>query len=39
MSENNNLSFDGRYFGPLDRMQIKSVIRPIFTWVPEKKKP
>ena len=26
------LSFDGRYFGPIDRIQIKAVIRPVFTW-------
>ena len=26
------LSFDGRYFGPIDRIQIKAVIRPVFIW-------
>jgi conjugative transfer signal peptidase TraF len=26
------LSFDGRYFGPIERIQIKAVIRPVFTW-------
>ncbi len=25
-------SFDGRYFGPINRSQIKGVIRPVFTW-------
>ena len=32
MSDQSTTSFDGRYFGPVDRTQIKSVIRPIFTW-------
>jgi len=32
MSSYNPLSFDGRYFGPIDRAQIRSVIRPVFTW-------
>jgi conjugative transfer signal peptidase TraF len=31
MSDNNG-SFDGRYFGPIQRSQIQGVIRPIFTW-------
>ena len=26
------LSFDGRYFGPINRLQIKTVILPVFTW-------
>ncbi|NML16992.1 conjugative transfer signal peptidase TraF [Azohydromonas caseinilytica] len=25
-------SFDGRYFGPVDRTHILAVIRPVFTW-------
>jgi conjugative transfer signal peptidase TraF len=32
MSEVSATSFDGRYFGPLSRSQIKSVIRPVLTW-------
>jgi conjugative transfer signal peptidase TraF len=32
MTDRNPLSFDGRYFGPLNRSQIKSVIIPIITW-------
>jgi conjugative transfer signal peptidase TraF len=32
MSDVSDLSFDGRYFGPINRSQIKSVIRPILTW-------
>ena len=32
MSDGSATSFDGRYFGPLNRSQIKAVIRPIFTW-------
>ncbi len=32
MSDCNPLSFDGRYFGPIDRAQIRSVVRPVFTW-------
>jgi conjugative transfer signal peptidase TraF len=32
MSDVSATSFDGRYFGLIDRAQIKSVIRPIFTW-------
>ena len=32
MSNVCNLSFDGRYFGPIDRLQIKTVILPVFTW-------
>lgn len=32
MGDENPLSFDGRYFGPIDRKQIVDVIRPIFTW-------
>ena len=32
MSDYNPLSFDGRYFGPINRAQMRSVIRPILTW-------
>ena len=32
MTDRNPLSFDGRYFGPLNRSQIKSVVIPIITW-------
>ncbi|MFH0784664.1 MAG: conjugative transfer signal peptidase TraF [Pseudomonadota bacterium] len=32
MSNVCSLSFDGRYFGPIDRFQIKTVILPVFTW-------
>jgi len=32
MSDASSLSFDGRYFGPLNRAQIRSLIRPIWTW-------
>jgi conjugative transfer signal peptidase TraF len=32
MSDVSGISFDGRYFGPLSRSQIKSVIRPVLTW-------
>lgn len=32
MSDITDTSFDGRYFGPINHSQIKSVIRPIFTW-------
>ena len=32
MSDSNIGSFDGRYFGPIQRSQIQGVIRPIFTW-------
>ena len=32
MSDVSGISFDGRYFGPIDRSQIKGVIRPVFTW-------
>jgi conjugative transfer signal peptidase TraF len=32
MSDSNSGSFDGRYFGPIQRSQIQGVIRPIFTW-------
>lgn len=32
MSDVSAISFDGRYFGPINRLQIKGVIRPVFTW-------
>lgn len=32
MSNVCSLSFDGRYFGPINRLQIKTVILPVFTW-------
>jgi conjugative transfer signal peptidase TraF len=32
MSDVSNTSFDGRYFGPVNRSQIKTVIRQVITW-------
>lgn len=32
LSEVSATSFDGRYFGPINRAQIKSLIRPVVTW-------
>jgi len=32
MSDVSDTSFDGRYFGPVSRSQVKSVIRPVITW-------
>ena len=32
MSDYSPTSFDGRYFGPIPRAQILSVVRPIWTW-------
>lgn len=32
MSDVSGTSFDGRYFGPINRSQIKTVIVPVFTW-------
>ena len=32
MSDYTPNSFDGRYFGPLSRTQILSVVRPVWTW-------
>jgi conjugative transfer signal peptidase TraF len=32
MSDVSATSLDGRYFGPVNRSQIQTVIRPVFTW-------
>jgi conjugative transfer signal peptidase TraF len=32
MSDVSNTSFDGRYFGPVDRSQVRRVIRPMITF-------
>ncbi len=32
MADANPLSFDGRYFGPVQRSSIRSVITPVLTW-------
>ena len=32
MSDVSGTSFDGRYFGPINRSQIKTVIVPVLTW-------
>ncbi|MDB5533415.1 MAG: TraF peptidase [Hyphomicrobiales bacterium] len=32
MSDVSDTSFDGRYFGPVNRTQIRTVIMPVFTW-------
>jgi conjugative transfer signal peptidase TraF len=32
MSDVSRVSFDARYFGPLDRAQVRAVVEPIFTW-------
>jgi len=32
MSDVSKTSFDGRYFGPIDRIQVKNVVRPVLTW-------
>jgi conjugative transfer signal peptidase TraF len=32
MSDVSGTSFDGRYFGPINRSQIATVLRPIITW-------
>jgi conjugative transfer signal peptidase TraF len=32
MSDHSPLRFDGRYFGPIPRAQIRSVVRPVWTW-------
>jgi conjugative transfer signal peptidase TraF len=32
MSDISGTSFDGRYFGPIGKTQIKGIIKPILTW-------
>lgn len=32
MSDVSSTSFDARYFGPINILQIETVIRPVFTW-------
>jgi conjugative transfer signal peptidase TraF len=32
MSDVSRVSFDSRYFGPIDRSQVQAVIRPVVTW-------
>lgn len=32
MGDCNPLSFDGRYFGPIQRGQVSEVVTPVFTW-------
>ena len=32
MSDVSPVSFDARYFGPVDRAQVQTVIEPLFTW-------
>ena len=32
MSDVSATSFDGRYFGPINRSQVQTVIRPVITW-------
>ncbi|HDZ5419550.1 TPA: conjugative transfer signal peptidase TraF [Vibrio harveyi] len=32
MSDVSGTSFDARYFGPVNRSQVKTVIRPVFIW-------
>jgi conjugative transfer signal peptidase TraF len=32
MSDYSPVSFDARYFGPISRTQIQSVVRPVWTW-------
>lgn len=32
MSDSNRGSFDGRYFGTIQRSQIEGVVRPVYTW-------
>jgi type IV secretory pathway protease TraF len=32
MTDQSSWSFDGRYFGPINKRQIKAVIKPVLTW-------
>lgn len=32
MSDVSAVSFDGRYFGPIDQRQVEAVIEPLYTW-------
>lgn len=32
MSDVSSVSFDGRYFGPIDQRQVEAVIEPLYTW-------
>ena len=32
MSDVSSVSFDGRYFGPIDLRQVEAVIEPLYTW-------
>ena len=32
MSDYSPISFDGRYFGPIPRAQVQTVVRPVWTW-------
>jgi len=32
MSDVSRVSFDARYFGPLNRAQVRAVVEPVFTW-------
>lgn len=32
MSDTNSRSFEARYFGPVHRMHIQSLIHPVWTW-------
>ena len=32
MSDVSPTSFDGRYFGPINRSQLRTVVRPVLTW-------
>ncbi|WP_020405853.1 conjugative transfer signal peptidase TraF [Hahella ganghwensis] len=32
MSDVSAISFDGRYFGPIERSQVETVIKPVFIW-------
>lgn len=36
MGDANAQSFDGRYFGPIQRQQVQDVIRPVVTWGAQK---